>query len=277
MTTRRTRWGRWLPSTSRDRLSGGLLPSFTMGQGRPVVYLPGLSPTHGSPDGLARLLEVAMVRRLATRHEVHWVGLRTGVPSGYRMGDFARDCAEALGGRFTGPVPVVGFSTGGLLGLQLAIDHPDVVDRLVAVGAGHRLSDEGRAADLRWARALDEGRPSEAWRGMASDVVTGDRLRGALGAVLAALGPRLGADACRDGIRTAEAEVDFDAEGSLHRIAAPTLLVVGDRDPNCGIDLVTRTCAGIPDASLRVLPAVGHLGTMVNRRGSGQILEFLDR
>ena len=131
------------------------------------------------------------MRRLAAYAQVHWVGRSPALPPGTTMADLAEDYARAIRARFCRPVPVVGFSTGGFLGLQLAVDHPDVVERLVVVGAAYRLSEQGRATNLRWVAALEQGRVSDAWTELARDVVSSEPARSLMGAALATIGPFL--------------------------------------------------------------------------------------
>lgn len=253
------------------------LPTMVLGRGAPVVFLPGLAFHHGVPVGAGRLAERFMVRHLASGFEVHWTGRRVGVPAAYNMSDFADDYATEIRARFGRPMPVVGYSTGGLLGLQLALTAPGCVSRLVVVGAAHRLSDDARAGVLRWAAALESGRVGDAWRELAPDAVASAGVARHLAPVLGALGPLLTPDDCTDGIRTARAESDHDLGAWLAMIKAPTLLIVGDRDVNVGVELAGRTQQGLPDARVRVLAGAGHLGSLVRRRAGHAIAEFLDR
>lgn len=246
-----------------------------LGAGRPVAFLPGLSFTHEPPSRASRLWEQAALRRLGQNVELHWIGRRPGVPPGSTMTDFTEDYAEFLSARFASPIPVLGFSTGGLLGLQLAARHPDLIDRLVVAGTGHRVSDTGRAANLRWVEALTGGRPRDAWREIATDLVGSDRLRTLAGHFLAAVGPLVTPADCSDGIRTAVAETAFDIGPELPRITAPTLVVAGDRDLTCTPSILSATAHGIPGARLEVLPGVGHLGSLTSPAAVRAITAFL--
>lgn len=109
------------------------------------------------------------------------MGRTPAVPPDVTMADLAEDYARAIRAHFGRPVPVVGFSTGGFLGLQLTVDHPELVERLVVVGAGHCLSDEGRATNRRWVAALEQRRFSDAWKELAPDVVSWGPARSLVG------------------------------------------------------------------------------------------------
>jgi 2-succinyl-6-hydroxy-2,4-cyclohexadiene-1-carboxylate synthase len=79
-----------------------------------------------------------------------------GVPA-MPMPDAAAAVADAAGGRAT----YIGYSMGGRLTLQIAVDHPPAVDGLVLVGATAGIEDEGeraarRAADYARAARIEE-------------------------------------------------------------------------------------------------------------------------
>src|SRR5262249_61839048 len=71
-------------------------------------------------------------------HMVQMRGFGGLAPTGFRKpGNFLKPMADSLAGYIrslkAGPVAVVGHSMGGLVGLILARDHADVVDRLMVV------------------------------------------------------------------------------------------------------------------------------------------------
>ena len=105
------------------------MPSLVWGAGRPLVYLRGFSTAHTNPTGVERLAEMQMLRPLAGRFRVHAVARPPGLPAGITMAGIAAQHGSALRGRFSGPVDVLGVSSGGSIALQLAADHPSVVRR----------------------------------------------------------------------------------------------------------------------------------------------------
>lgn len=74
------------------------------------------------------------------------------------MGEIAEQHADALEDEFSGPVDVLGMSSGGSVALQLAADRPDAVGRLVIAGAGYRLGKVAGEAQLLYAEAAAHGR-----------------------------------------------------------------------------------------------------------------------
>jgi pimeloyl-ACP methyl ester carboxylesterase len=114
-----------------------------LGTGLPLVFLPGLTSTHRLPHGQDRRLQLQEIKPFAAKREVSWANRRPGPDPDATMADIAADYAETLRTSFGRQVDVLGFSTGGSVALQLAVDHPDVVRRLVILSAAGRLSSTG--------------------------------------------------------------------------------------------------------------------------------------
>ncbi|NOY56396.1 MAG: alpha/beta fold hydrolase [Actinobacteria bacterium] len=108
----------------------------TLGSGDPVLLLHGLG---SSSKGW-----VLQREPFAARHHVILTDLRghgrTDRPPGpYSVPMFAGDVLGLLDALELRAVNVVGLSMGGMVGFQLAVDHPDRVKSLVAVNAGPAL------------------------------------------------------------------------------------------------------------------------------------------
>ncbi|WP_123517929.1 alpha/beta fold hydrolase [Frigoribacterium sp. PhB24] len=83
-------------------------------------------------------------------------------------------------------------------------------------------------------------------------------------------------DRHEDLVVTLDAEDSFDVGARLGAVAAPTLVVAGGADGFYPLDLVVRTVAGLPDATLAVHPRSGHLG-LGSRGVSREVLAHLTR
>ncbi|MNX70025.1 1,4-Dihydroxy-2-naphthoyl-CoA synthase [compost metagenome] len=168
---------------------------------------------------------------------------------------------DALG---RGPVTVVGYSMGGRLALALALRRPDLVGRLVLVGASPGLESPGdrearRASDAALATEIVEGgiaRFIERWSALplfASMARLGAETRAALRAQRITQAP--------EGLAASLAVMGTGSQPPLHDrlggVAAPTLLVVGELDDK--FQAIARRMQGrIPDSRLSVVPEAGH-------------------
>jgi pimeloyl-ACP methyl ester carboxylesterase len=262
-------------SMVREGLLHGALPYLAIGAGPPLVVLPGLSAENGNPTGMARSFQLRPLQPLARHFTVYAVNRKRGLQPGTTIEDLADEVADTLDHRFPGPVCVQGVSTGGSIAQQLAIDHPELIRRLVLASTACRLSSHGRQVQRQLAHLANAGRPRRAWAtyGPALAATTAG---GQLFATLMWLfGGRMGSSDPSDMVTTIAAEDMFDAGPRLHRITAPTLVIAGERDRFYSPELFRETATRIPDARLCLYPGKGHATALTHRRAVRDILGFL--
>lgn len=177
------------------------------------------------------------------------------------------DAVEAvLDDAGVGSAHVVGSSMGGAAALHLALTRPQRVDRLVLFRIGHRASSQRVRDELGLA-------DPERWRaiGLAEHLSSIHE-------------PQGGPDAWKDVIERAanlpEQGTDSEdaTEADLEHVEAPTLVVVGDRDPLVPLEEALTMYRAIPDADLWVIPRATHVAaTKTWRRGhfEEEIVRFL--
>jgi pimeloyl-ACP methyl ester carboxylesterase len=265
-------------ATVREGTFAGQMPFYAFGDGPPLVVFAGLTMTHENPRGLALRLEQMTLKPFGSRFTVYAVNRRPGLGEGTTMSDIAGDYATALADRFDGPVHVMGFSTGGSVALQFAIDHPQLVDHLVIASSAAHLSELGRSAQLRVADLARAGNQRGEYRELSRPLMTHPFGQLVSGWSAWLLGPWMMGrhDDPTDMIVTIEAEDVFDATPDLHRITAPTLVAGGDRDGFYSPEIFRATAAGIPNAELHLYEGKGHIGAL-GKRFAADTLEFLGR
>ncbi|WP_166785589.1 alpha/beta fold hydrolase [Cryobacterium cryoconiti] len=263
---------------SQVRRTGTLLggmPYLRFGAGTPLVAIPGLLQNYEPAVGLERMFAAQMLMPLATRHRVLRLTPHAGLDPNAGMADIARDYADALRLEFPGPVDVMGTSTGGSMALQLAADHPDVVQRLILVSAAYAMGPNARKVMRRVAEEVLAGRPRQASREMFR--ISGDNSPSRLAAGMGwLLGPMMFGRSSPDLITTIRADDAFNLRGRLGEIEAPTLVIGGDRDGFYPPDLFRDTAALIPNGRLILYPGKGHLAASTDPRLMPDVLEFLD-
>ncbi|MFI0858872.1 alpha/beta fold hydrolase [Streptomyces smyrnaeus] len=148
-----------------------------------------------------------------------------------------------------------GISLGGALGTQLTVHRPGRVDSLALVCSSARFGEPDgwreRAALVRAAgtRALLGAAPGRWFADQATAATgTGKRLLADLAAADSA-----GYAACCDALGA------FDLRAELRRVAAPTLVVAGSRDPATPPAHARELAEGIPGASLVEIEGAAHL------------------
>lgn len=260
-------------AVTEGRLAGGL-PYLRTGHGPPLLMATGLSSEHVNPTGVWRRMALSGVTLLAEHFTVFLVNRRVGLPKGATMSDIAGDYATAIERDLGEPVLVHGTSTGGSVALQLAIDHPQLVRRLVLASAACRLSPTGRRVQAELARRTAVGDLRRAWAPVA-EVAVPRPLRRPVRALTWLTGPLMSADDPSDMLATIAAEDAFDAEPHLGRVRAPTLVLGGDADPFYTEELFRRTAEGVPDGRAVVFRGKGHLYAAGSGTATALSLGFL--
>lgn len=248
------------------------LPFLAFGSGSPLVFLRWFSADHANPTGWLRSSEIRTLAPLATRFRVYAVNRAPGMAEGTTMADIATQHADALHTEFGGPVDVLGISSGGSLGLQLAADHPGAVRRLVIAAAGYRLEERARAEQLAYAEAAAAGRRALHLMAPQSSSRWRDRL---VTAAMWLADPFLRPRNPSDTLAFVRAEDAFDLSARLGEIKAPTLVIGGERDEYYSTANFRRTADGIPRSHLIIYPNAGHIAAVTHRRFTRDIADFL--
>jgi pimeloyl-ACP methyl ester carboxylesterase len=249
------------------RSSNGL-PYLRFGTGRrPIIGLAALTFDHSPTGAMGRAAMIDRFRFLARDYTVYVVNRRRRLQEGASMADIAADYAAMIRADFDAPVDIIGVSTGGSVALQLALDHPEVLRRVVIYSAAHRLGDSARPLMLRISALARDRRWGAAAAEMFAFLYLSRRGPGRLVTwPLRWLVAGVGTLAFRridpsDLLATIKAEDAFDIGARLGEIRVPTLLVGGERDPAYPADLVHATAAAIPGAQLLLFPDKGHAPT----------------
>jgi pimeloyl-ACP methyl ester carboxylesterase len=245
----------------------------TFGTGPPVVLLPGLGRGADLSEGVPPSAKwAAQTLARGVGRTVHLINRPVTVEPGMTVAMLADWHATLLRERFPGGVAVVGTSAGGITALQLAMDHPDVVHRVVVAIAAARVTERGRQALARQVAAEQAGR-SAAWP--SSALVAHGPLRLVVYAAFR-LGERSGPRRAQGEAALVAAVQTWDVMDRLAEITAPTLVVGGTRDPLISEEALHRTAAGIPNGHLVLAPGRGHLTAMWSGRISAAMKAFLN-
>ena len=213
------------------------------GAGPPLVMLHGASSV-GSRDFAAQIPLFARGFQLVVPDARGHGRTRWDAADGFRYDWLVDDLTALVDGLGLSTFHVLGFSMGAMTALMFASRHPDRLRTFTVVGITTQR--EPRLSVLRgltnleridredqaWARELaarhDPGQGEGAWR----------RLLPAIAADVA-VQPLL-------------------SPAELHRIDAPSLVVVGDRDPFVPVDHAWGISRQLGDGRLFVVPGCGH-------------------
>lgn len=246
------------------RVNGVELYYEVHGDGPPLIMLHGgVTPSEmfGAP-----LTEMARTHKVVAAHfQGHGLSRDSGRPWSFE--GFADDVAALMAHLGVRKASVMGYSSGGLVALQMAIRHPELVDKLVVISAAFRS--DGYYPEVRKAFAQ---MPSAAPM-IAADVSKSP---------LASLYPSVNWETVFR--KTGElASRSYDWSASVADIKAPTLLVFADADairPEHVAEFYKLLGGGQRDAGLdgslrspnrlAIIPNTTHLTIL----GSPVVMEF---
>lgn len=220
--------------------------------GEPVVFLPAYADSWFSCSRVLALLP-ARYHTYALDQRGHGDSERPACC--YRVEDFAADAVAFLDAVAIQRVTLVGHSGSCFAARRVAVTHPTRVARLVLSGSPAGSLPTQVAAGLQAAvRSLADPVPAgfvrEFQAGAAHLPLPEPFLEG-----LVAESGKLPARVWRD---AADGLAAFDDTAQLGRIAAPTLLVWGDRDGLLPPTEQRRLAAAIPGARSLLYPETGH-------------------
>jgi pimeloyl-ACP methyl ester carboxylesterase len=160
------------------------------------------------------------------------------------------------------PRRVVGVSYGGVIALQLAVQHPSLVSVLVLLASAHDFSAEGKRRLERQIDCASRGDLAALVEGFVA-VFRRPWLNWLLRLRLRTRRARLG-DAMNDPaiiIRGLRAILDKRLADTtrLGRVTARTLVIGGSQDQFFGDGMLERTAAAVPKSSLVLFPGETHM------------------
>ncbi len=201
------------------------------------------------------------VAALARRHRVvlidsrgHGRSTRDDTPMSYRQ--MANDVVGVMEALHLPRAAIIGWSDGGIIGLELALHHADRITRLFAFGAN---------ADHSGLRPIANPAVWDAYIARAAREYAQLSPQPDQHATFLAQMRRLWAS-----------QPDIGA-AALHSIATPTWIVLGDHDEAISRAQTDTLARGIPGARLVILPGVSHFAFLQDpRRFNVEALRFLD-
>ena len=173
-----------------------------------------------------------------------------------RISNYADDVADLIQTLELGPTHVVGLSLGGLVAQELALDHPDLVRSLVLVNTFPKLQlwkMRGFRAHRRLPIIL-RGDMDALGGWLAQELFPGDEME----EVRELTKVRIKSNARSAYVRNLMAVLRFNVSNRLGDIAAPTLVVSGERDSMVPHELKESLVFGIPKAKIEIVNDSGH-------------------
>ena len=238
-----------------DRLfANGTVSAAVSGEGPPLVLFHSLLSDRASFDAIVPDL-AGSFRTIVP--ELPGFGRSQAVDGGLaavadRMADAVHDAAGGI------PAIVLGNGYGGFVALQMAIRHPAIASKLILADCGAAFSEPGREAFRTMAKVSRE-------RGLAA--ITDVAMRRLFAPDFQAHHPALMQDRREAFLRidpevlraACDALASLDLRADLAGMTVPTRVVVGEFDEATPPPMSYELAAGLPRASLRIIPGCAHV------------------
>jgi pimeloyl-ACP methyl ester carboxylesterase len=219
----------------------------TAGTGRPVLLLHGWG---ANADAMRSISDALSPDHRVVALDFPGFGESALPPKPWSVGDYAELVLALLDAVATPRTDVVGHSFGGRVGIKLAAEWPERVERLVLVDSAG-IPPAGNAARRLLRAGLKVGRA----------LLSAPGLGGLRERAESLAHERLGSEDYRSAGPLRETFVKVvseDLRPDLPKVKAPTLLVWGEDDEATPLSDARTMEQAIPDAGLVVLPGAGH-------------------
>jgi pimeloyl-ACP methyl ester carboxylesterase len=244
------------------------LPYACIGNGeRNLAVFVGLEFQHKPPSGIMLRMSTGYLRGLTDSYKIYIVSRRPGLPRGYSLSDMSDDYAIMIKNELGGVADIIGVSTGGAIAQHFAIDHPDLVRRLILAMTGFRLTEEAKELQMKVADLALKGKRRSASALLGTAIIRKGLAKHVFEWFMWLLGPLMVPTDPSDGIVEIEAEDRHDLSDHLDRIKADTLVIGGEED---FFYPVHETAVKIPNARLVLYPNLGHNAMFARSRQFGE-------
>ena len=169
----------------------------------------------------------------------------------------AADQAEALHILGLDRIGVLGVSEGGMIAQYLAIDHPELVEKLVLAVTAPRANDVVLSCVPGWMDMAERGDHKALMIDTAEKSYSPAYLKKyrKLYPVLGHVGRPKSYDRF---LTNAQAILGFDARAELKKIPCPTLIIGGTEDHIVGVEASRELAEAILNSQLYLYPGLGH-------------------
>lgn len=247
--------------------------SFGTGE-KALVLLPGLSDGLSTVQGKAALL-ARPYRLFFDRYTVYLFSRKERMPEGYSIRDMAADQATALKSLGIERAAVMGVSQGGMIAQFLAIDRPELVEKLILAVTAPRISPMIEANVTRWAGMAKNGEHKQLMIDTSENSYSEARLK-----KMRKLYPLIGLlgkpKTYERFFRNADAILRFDALPELDKIQCPTLILAGEQDKTVGVEASYLLHERIKNSTLHVYPGLGHAAFEEAPDFNRRVYDFLE-
>ena len=221
-----------------------------------LVALPGLSDGLATVKGKAMLLSPPY-RKFLPDFTVYMFSRKNDMPDGYTIRDMAQDQVLAMRELGIDQTYLLGVSQGGMIAQYIAIDHPEMVKKLILAVTAPNANAVVVDAVSRWIDMASRGDHAALMLDTAEKMYSEAYLqknRKALSLFAKFTKP---SDYGRF-LKNAYAILNFDSRDELSEIRCPTLIIAGSADHTVGSNAALELNRAIASSKIFVYEGLGH-------------------
>lgn len=240
-----------------------------------LILLPGLSDGLATVKGKALLL-AAPYKMFFKDYTVYMFSRKNELPEKYSIREMAADQAEAMRRLGIRKAAVLGVSEGGMIAQYLAIDHAELVEKLVIAVSAPNANEIVRSAVGGWIELATQKDHKQLMINTAEKSYSEAYLKKhrMIYPLIGLIGkPK----SYRRFLVNADAILHFDCFGELNRITCPTLIIGGEKDNIVGPAASLRMHAQIRGSELYMYENFGHAAYEEASDFNKRVFDFLVR
>ncbi len=239
------------------------------------IIMPGLSDGLLTVKGKALLLAGAYTK-FFNDYTVYIFSRKNDMPEGYSIRDMAADQAKALKALGIEKTSVMGVSQGGMIAQFLAIDYPQLVEKLIITVSAPRVNEMIHDNVGSWIEKAKRDDYKNIMIDVAEKAYSEKFLKRYRKAypILGYVGKPRSYDRF---FVNANAILGFDASEELDKIICPTYIIAGGKDKTVGIDASYEIKERVKDSELYVYEEFGHAAYEEAKDFYSRVLAFLLR
>lgn len=264
----------WNAKNGRVPVGDTEMSYVSFGKGSKVfIIMPGLSDGLTTVEGKALLLAKPYTAYF-DEYTIYMFSRKNDMPADYTIRDMAADQAQALKALGLNRVSAMGVSEGGMIAQYLAIDFPELVEKLVIAVSAPNANDLVRESIKTWIGYIKEGDHKKLMIDTAEKSYSETYLK-TYRRFYPLLG-KLGKPAYyKRFLINAGAILSFDAREELDKISCPTLIIGGDQDKIVGIEASQYLFEHIAGSELCVYYGLGHAAYEEAKDFNEKVFKFL--
>ncbi len=221
-----------------------------------LIMLPGLGDGLSTVKGKSFILAAAY-KMYAQKYKVYIFSRKNCLPEVYSTRQMAEDLAEAMKALGILKASVLGISQGGMIAQYLAIDYPDLIDKLILAATSPKASKTTRKVVGTWITIAKQGNYKSLMVDTAEKSYSENYLKkykmfypllGMIGRPKNFNRFLIQADSC----------IQHNAYRELDKILCPTFVIGGDCDKIVGTDAAPILANKIKGSELFIYKGLGH-------------------